>query len=183
MSLDRLIEEIRTRAEADLSTTRQKGESEKARIAKERDEKAARIRAQLAQQGESEARRLKAQRIAGARMQARKLEYEARERALGASLGGVRSLLQEFTRSDEYPKVLARMYDLAVDELGKDVRILGRAEDASVLKGLAGRAFGPAPQPILGGLVAETPDGARRLMLSFDELLRLREDRVRELLA
>jgi len=32
-------------------------------------------------------------------------------------------------------------------------------------------------------LIAETPDGSRRLNLSFDELLRLREDRVRELLA
>jgi hypothetical protein len=31
--------------------------------------------------------------------------------------------------------------------------------------------------------VAETPDGSRRLNLSFDELLRLHEDRVRELLS
>jgi hypothetical protein len=33
------------------------------------------------------------------------------------------------------------------------------------------------------GLLAETLDGDRQLNLSFDELLRLREDRVRELLA
>jgi vacuolar-type H+-ATPase subunit E/Vma4 len=183
MSLDRLIEEIRTRADADLASARAKGEAEKARIAKERDEKSDRLRSQVTLQGENEARRLKAQRIAGARMQARKLEYEAQEKALGASLVGVRSLLQEFTRSEEYPKVLQRMYDLAVSELGKDVRVLGRAEDASVLKGIAGRAFSATPQPIMGGLIAETPDGSRRLMLTFDELLRLREDRVRELIA
>ena len=39
-----------------------------------------------------------------------------------------------------------------------------------------------ALSPILGGLVASTPDGHRRLDLSLDELLRLREGEVRELL-
>jgi V/A-type H+-transporting ATPase subunit E len=183
MSLDRLIEEIRSRAEVELATARTQAEADKARIVKERDERSEKIQTQLAQQGETEAKRLRTQRIAGARMQARKLEYEAQERALSSSLNGVKTLLADFTKSDEYPKVLGRMYDLAVDELGKDVRITGRAEDADVLKKLAGKAFGGASQPILGGLVAETSDGSRRLTLSFDELLRLREDRVRGLLS
>jgi vacuolar-type H+-ATPase subunit E/Vma4 len=116
-------------------------------------------------------------------MQARKLEYEAREKAMASSLASVRELLGDLTRSEEYGAVLARMYALAVNQLGKDVRISGRSEDSTILKSLAGRGFNPAPQPILGGLVAETADGERRLTLSFDELLRLRDDRVRKLLS
>ena len=47
----------------------------------------------------------------------------------------------------------------------------------------AGKGFDDTPAPILGGLIAVTSDGSRRLNLSFDELLRLREDQVRTLLA
>ncbi|MGP8076580.1 MAG: hypothetical protein ACLP8Y_07620 [Thermoplasmata archaeon] len=72
---------------------------------------------------------------------------------------------------------------MANDSLGKQLRISGRAEDAALLQKVAGKSFDPTPQSIVGGLVAETPDGSRRLNLSFDELLRLREDRVREILA
>jgi vacuolar-type H+-ATPase subunit E/Vma4 len=75
------------------------------------------------------------------------------------------------------------MVGVATSTLGKQLKITGRAEDAAVLAKVAGKSFDPAPQPILGGLIAETPDGRRRLNLSFDELLRLNEDRLRELLA
>ncbi|MGI0130371.1 MAG: hypothetical protein ACREEC_09520, partial [Thermoplasmata archaeon] len=73
--------------------------------------------------------------------------------------------------------------EVATAALGRPIRISGRADDAAVLAKVAGKAFDPTPQPILGGLVAETADRSRRLNLSFDELLRLREDEVRELLA
>ena len=113
----------------------------------------------------------------------RKLLYEARERRLVSAIGETRALLQGTLRSGRYPAVLRRMVAAASDSLGKPLRISGRGEDAVLLAKAAGKSFDPTPQPILGGLVAETPDGSRRLNLSFDELLRLREDRVRELLA
>jgi vacuolar-type H+-ATPase subunit E/Vma4 len=75
------------------------------------------------------------------------------------------------------------MVAVATDSLGKQVRVSGRSEDAALLAKVGGNGFDPTPQAILGGLIAETPDGSRRLNLSFDELLRLREDRVREILA
>src|SRR5208282_84343 len=160
MTLERLIAEIRARGERELAEESRKFTAEKTRLEADR-----------------------ALRVAGARMQSRKLEYEAQERAMNASLEAVRNLLRQFTESDEYPEVLRRMYSVATDELGKEVRISGRAEDAALLKPLAGRSFDPTPAPILGGLVAATPEGDRRLTLSFDELLRLREDRVRSLLS
>ena len=125
----------------------------------------------------------RAQRMAAVKLQARKMLYEAREKRLEGAVADTRTLLQEYTRSPQYPAVLRRMVAAATDALGKQVRIQGRGEDASLLAKVAGKSFDPSPQPIVGGLIAETPDGSRRLNLSFDELLRLREDRVRELLA
>jgi vacuolar-type H+-ATPase subunit E/Vma4 len=183
MTLERLVAEIESRAARELAESKARTDAEKARLTTERDGKVEGIRKRHRQAAEIEARRERAQRLAGARMQAKKLEYEAQEHALARSMDGVRTLLSEFTRSPEYPDVLARMYAYAADELGKDVRVSGRTADAATLKGIAGKAFDPTPAPILGGIIAETPDGERRLTLTFDELLRWREDRVRDLLA
>ncbi|HTT14540.1 MAG TPA: V-type ATP synthase subunit E family protein [Thermoplasmata archaeon] len=183
MSLESLVDEIRRRGEAELAEIEAATAAETAKIAAERDRRVREVRAAAARATELEVARETAQRLAAAKLEARKLLYEARETRMRSALGETRTLLADFTRSSAYPAVLKRMVAAATDALGKQVRISGRAEDASVLQKAAGKAYDPTPRAIVGGLVAETPDGSRRLNLSFDELLRLREDRVRELLA
>ncbi len=183
MSLDSLIGEIRARAEAELGAADEARRVATARIETERDRAIAEILATGARAAEVEAARERAQRIAAAKLKSRKMLYEARERRLEGALHETRELLAEYTDRPEYPAVLKRMVQVATDELGRSLRISGRAEDAARLQKAAGKAFDPTPRPILGGLIAETADGSRRLNLSFDELLRLREDKVREILA
>ena len=183
MSLESLVEEIRRHGEAELAALVANRDAESARIATERDRQVAEVRTEVARAGEAEVVRERAQRIAAAKLQSRKLLQEAREQRLEQAIEETRSLLREYTRSPQYPAVLKRMMTAVTETLGKQVRVLGRAEDAALLGRVAGKSYDPTPQSILGGLVAETPDGSRRLNLSFDELLRLREDRVREILA
>ena len=183
MSLESLVEEIRQHAEAELKATMDQQKAEGLRIVTDRDRRIAEIRTSSQRATEIEVSRERAQRIAGAKLQARKLLYEAREQRLEASLRETRGLLASYTSSAAYPAVLKRMVEVANGSLGRSLRISGRAEDASALAKVAGKSFDPAPQPIVGGLIAETTDKSRRLNLSFDELLRLREDEVRELLA
>jgi vacuolar-type H+-ATPase subunit E/Vma4 len=183
MSLESLVEEIRRRGEVDLEALTASRDVEAAKLVAERDHRLAEVRSESARATEAEVARERAQRLAAAKLKARKMLYEARETRLVTALGETRALLSEYTRSAQYPSVLKRMVAVATDSLGKPLRVAGRAEDAAVLARVAGKSFDPAPQPIVGGIIAETPDGSRRLNLSFDELLRLREDRVRELLA
>ena len=183
MTLERLVEEIRRTADEELRVERAKLAEESQRLAADRDARIAEIREDAQRGAASESARLRAQTVAGARLAARKLAYEARERQMGDALLQSRALLQSYTKDPEYREVLKRMYAVATDELGRSVRVAGRSEDAPALRTLAGKGFDDTPLPILGGLVAETADGARRLNLSFDELLRLREDRLRDLLA
>jgi V/A-type H+-transporting ATPase subunit E len=183
MSLERLVEEIRTRAERELEEEANRARLEEAEIATERDQKLQRLRDEGRRSVETEAARERTQRLASAKVQARKLVHEARERKTNEFLGEARQALADYTESAEYPQVLKRMYAVATERLGKSIRVMGRAEDASALKSVAGKAFDETPVPIVGGLIAETTDGSRRLNLSFDELLRLRESEVRALLA
>jgi vacuolar-type H+-ATPase subunit E/Vma4 len=183
MSLESLVAEIRSRGEAELRATETERTAEAARIAAERDQRVAAVRSEAARLAETEVARERAQRVAAAKLKARKLQYEAREARLSGAVQETRGLLREYADSDQYPRTLRRMVEVATETLGKQIRVKGRAEDASQLAKIAGKSFDPAPVPVLGGIVAETVDGKRRLNLSFDELLRLREDRVRELLS
>ncbi|HXQ48302.1 MAG TPA: V-type ATP synthase subunit E family protein [Thermoplasmata archaeon] len=183
MSLERLVDEIRLKAEQELAEEHARADAQERAIALERDRRTKQVREDGQRLADVDAKRERAQKLAGAKLQARKVVYEARERRTNDQLGQVRELLAEVTESDEYPAVLKRMYAVAVDQLGKQLRVMGRKDDAAQLKSIAGRSFDDTVVPIVGGLIAETPDGSRRLNLSFDELLRLREDAVRSLLA
>ncbi len=182
MSLERLVAEIEARGKEELAREESRAGSEKAGHLAERERRIGQLRHDLAQSASADAARERAQRVAAAKLQARKLLYEAREKRMVESLGATRQLLEEFTESDEYKELLKRMLAAAQSQLGKDLKVSGRSEDAAVLKSVAGRAYVATPVEVLGGLVAETSDGARRLNLTFDELLRLREDKVRDLL-
>ena len=183
MTLEDLIEEIRRRGESDLAKVVAERDASALEITTERDRRLAEIRTESDRGAAADVARERTQRIAAAKLQSRKLVYEAREARLTHAIEETRTLLQDYTRSSEYPNVLKRMVDEASATLGPKIRVSGRSEDASLLQKAAGKNFDPRPQRILGGLLAETPDGSRRLNLSFDELLRLNEDRVRELLA
>ena len=183
MALEDLVEEIRRRGEAELEKIRTTRAATESQLLKEREQKVAEVRSGTTHAAETEAARERAQRIAAAKLKSRKLLYEAREQRLRSAVDETRKLLASFTSSGGYDDVLKGMVDSATRSLGKQVRVSGRTEDASRLSKIAGKAFDPTPQAILGGIIVETVDGARRLNLSFDELLRLREDRVRELLA
>ncbi|MGA8276097.1 MAG: V-type ATP synthase subunit E family protein [Thermoplasmata archaeon] len=183
MSLESLVAEIRTRGQAELGTIEVARAAEAGRIAANRDTEIAALQLEATRLADAEAARERAQRIAAAKLKARKLLYEAREARLEQAIQETRTLLRTYADSDEYPATLKRMFEVATNRLGKQIRVLGRSSDASKLAKVAGKSVDATPLPILGGLVAETSDGSRRLNLSFDELLRLHEDRVRELLS
>jgi vacuolar-type H+-ATPase subunit E/Vma4 len=183
MSLERLVDEIRIRAERELEEERARASTEESAIHEARDRKVAQLREDGRRVAEVDAARERALKVAAAKFQARKRVYEAQEGKTSEMLEQVRGLLSDYTNSPEYPQVLRKMFALATERLGKPIKVSGRAEDAAVLKTVAGKSFDDTPVRIVGGLVAETSDGARRLNLSFDELLRLREDQVRTILA
>jgi V/A-type H+/Na+-transporting ATPase subunit E len=182
MSLERLVAEIESRAQQQIAAEQARFEKEKAEIVADRTRRIEAIRSNALRQATQEAARERTRRIAGARLEAKKLGYEFQEARTQQLLDAVNARLADYTRTPEYPKLLKRMYTSATSRLGKDLKVRGRAEDAKLLRSIAGSGYEDAPLPVIGGFVAQTPDGSRRLNLTFDELLRLREDELRSLL-
>jgi vacuolar-type H+-ATPase subunit E/Vma4 len=182
MSLESLVEEIRAHGESELKAIADRRDAELRAIAQDRDARVTRVRTEASRLADAEVARERAQRVAAAHLAARRLLYEAQEDRLAEGMARVRQVLADLTEEADYAAILRRMISRSTDRLGKSVRISGRAEDAALLAKLAGRSFDPTARPIAGGVVVETPDGRRRLDLSFDELLRQHADAVRALL-
>ena len=182
MSLERLVAEIESRAQQEIAREQARFETEQARILADRSRQIEAIRTDAQRGATLTAERERTRRIAGARLEAKKLGYEYQEARTKELLETVKAQLADYAGSPEYPPLLKRMYSAAASRLGKDLKIRGRAEDARLLRSIGGRGFDDTPLPVVGGFVAETADGTRRLNLTFDELLRLREDELRALL-
>ena len=181
MSLERLVDEVRHRAEAELEAERARIAEEERTILREGDAARRAIADEAARATEAEAAKLLTGEVARAKVEARKLLFEARQRALERSLADARRRLGELAGTDEYAALVKRLFAYAVERLGKPVRVSGRSEDAALLKSVAGRSAVAVPVPIAGGIIVESGDGSRRLDLSFDELLRRREDELLDL--
>ncbi|HKS59449.1 MAG TPA: V-type ATP synthase subunit E family protein [Thermoplasmata archaeon] len=182
MPLERLLEEIESRARQELDAFEHQRAEEIRQQLSERDRRIQQIRSEGERGGRAEAARENAQRIASAKLAARRMLYEAQEKQFADAFSRVRQMLADFTKGPGYAPTLKALYAYATSRLGKGTRIRGRPEDAALLRSIAGRNLSDGSAPILGGLIAETPDGSRRLNLTFDELLRLKEDRLREIL-
>ena len=122
MSLERLVEEIRSRGEAELKEVEARLASESQRITEERDRRVQELGVHAERQGQLEANRERAQRVAAAKLRARQKLYEAREARLEHALDETRELLRAYTSTPQYPQLLDRMYRAAQAELGRDSR-------------------------------------------------------------
>ncbi len=182
MSLERLVAEIESRAQQEIASEQARFEKERAEILADRARRIETIRTEAQRRVAQDAARERTRRIAGARLEAKKLGYEYQEARTKQLLESVKTRLADYAGTPDYPKLIKRMYAAAVSRLGKDLTVRGRAEDAKLLRSVAGSGFDDTPVPVTVVFVAETSDGTRRLNLTFDELLRLREDDLRSLL-
>jgi vacuolar-type H+-ATPase subunit E/Vma4 len=184
MTLEALLQETQSRGEAELKELQDRTRAEIEKLRAETAKEVEEIRARSTRKGEAEAARERARELASAELRAKRVLFEAKELRIRGALEDLRARLASYTRTPEYPKLLSSMVDLATATLGPSIRIRVREEDVPRLPARAQALVDrKAPLSVIGGLVAETPDGARAMNMTFEELLRLREDRLREILS
>jgi V/A-type H+-transporting ATPase subunit E len=113
-----------------------------------------------------------------AKLQSKKLLFDATEKLLENNIVALRDSLAEFASSPAYPELLVRMAKYASKRLGGKITVTCRKEDESALKA-AGAKITSASLNAIGGFKADSEDGTLELDLTFEEILRGREDEVR----
>jgi vacuolar-type H+-ATPase subunit E/Vma4 len=118
-------------------------------------------------------------RIAGAaKLKAKKMVFDATEKMLEANVEALRQVLADFAETKDYQEMLPRMVAYASKRLGGSISVRCRQADAAALK-KHGVKVASSDLPSIGGFKATNHDDTLELDLTFEELLRSREDEAR----
>ncbi|MGH9919094.1 MAG: V-type ATP synthase subunit E [Nitrososphaerales archaeon] len=112
------------------------------------------------------------------KLQAKKMLFDATEKLLENNISSLEQAMAEFAASPAYPELLADMVKYASKRLGGKIGVVCRKADETSLKA-AGVKVVSASLNSMGGFKAENEDGTLELDLTFEEILRGREDDVR----
>ena len=104
--------------------------------------------------------------------------FDATEKMLESNISALKQVLAEFADSKEYSQLLPRLVQYASKRLGGNIGVRCRAADAQAIK-KAGAKVLSTDLPTIGGFKAESEDGNFELDLTFEEMLRTHDEKVR----
>jgi V/A-type H+/Na+-transporting ATPase subunit E len=113
-----------------------------------------------------------------AKLQAKKVVFDATEKLLENNIEALRDSLAQLAASPAYPDLLSGMAAYASKRLDGKIVVTCRKGDEAALKA-AGAKVASSNLNALGGFKADSEDGTLELDLTFEEILRSREDEVR----
>jgi vacuolar-type H+-ATPase subunit E/Vma4 len=113
-----------------------------------------------------------------AKLQAKKMTFDATEKMLENNIALLKQALADHANSKGYAEELSEMLAYASRRLGADIKVKSRPADAAALKKL-GAKVASSDLNTAGGFKAESHDGTLELDLTFEEILRNREEGAR----
>lgn len=178
------MREVRAHAESQVKEIRQRSARDAENIKAEAQKESSAILAKESEAAEREVDRERMRLMASAKLEAKKIVLESQEKRLDGGMDLLLQRLKAFTATPEYAKLLDRMAQTGISLLGDGTKLLVRKDDVSKISiSYVSRVSKDKPLNALGGLIAESQDGKRRISMTFEELLRWKEDRIRELLS
>ena len=144
------------------------------------------VRIQELQERYKREARLKSEReatriVEAARLQAKRIIFEAMDANMNSAFDVIRQELKNYTKNTQYKKTLEEMINVAKKRLGQDLLVHCRKEDRDILKDI-GVSLSNNPIQTLGGIIVDNKQGTMELDLTFEELLRTREEDIQAIL-
>ncbi len=178
MGVDALLKEVEDRRKKALEALEAEYSAKRDEVKKRTAQQVAFIMESAKRDAVSLAQR-EVTRIEGAaKLQAKKLLFDATEKLLENNIAALKDALAEYARSPEYPQLLGLMAKYASKRLGGKIVVTCRKGDEAALKA-AGAKVASTDLNSIGGFKADSEDGTLELDLTFEEILRSREDEVR----
>ena len=173
-----LLGEVEEKRKKTIQMLEAEYSAKKDEVAKKAAEQRSYIQDSGKREGEAAAQREKVRIEGAAKLQAKKMLFDATERMLESNLTALRDVLADYAESKEYNDLLAKMAAYADRRLGGSINVTCRSADAPTLK-KAGVKVASSELSSIGGFKATSRDGTLELDLTFEELLRSREEDAR----
>ena len=181
MSAETFLREIENRKRKELEALDRDLAEKKEALLRDKN-----VRIQELQERYKREARLKSEReatriVEAARLQAKRIIFETMDVNMNSAFDVIRQELKNYTKNTQYKKTLREMIDVAKKRLGQDLLVHCRKEDRNLLKDI-GVSLSNNPIQTLGGIIVENKQGTMELDLTFEELLRTREEDIRAIL-
>ncbi len=93
----------------------------------------------------------------------------------------IKDEMESYAQKPEYKNLVKKMINYAKSILGNEIIVHCRTKDVPILKEM-NISTGIPINNTLGGILAENKEGTRELDLTFEELLRTKEDDIKSFL-
>jgi len=181
LSVETFLREIENRKRRELEALdRELAEKNEAFLA-ERNTKVQELQERYKREARLKSEREATRIVEAARLQAKRIIFETMDVNMNSAFDVIRQELKNYTKNTQYKKTLREMIDVAKKRLGQDLLVHCRKEDRNLLKDI-GVSLSNNPIQTLGGIIVENKQGTMELDLTFEELLRTREEDIRAIL-
>jgi vacuolar-type H+-ATPase subunit E/Vma4 len=178
MGVDALLKEVEDRRNKAIQAIEAEYSAKREEVKKRSAEQAAYLMESAKKEAVTLAQK-ETTRVDGAsKLQSKKLIFDATEKLLENNIAGLRDALAEYASSPAYSELLAKMAKYASTRLGGKIAVTCRKQDEAALKA-AGAKVAATSLNSIGGFKADSENGSLELDLTFEEILRGREDEVR----
>ena len=179
-NLDTLILEIEKRKENEINHLETALAKAKKEIEQTKEAKIKELQDHYLNEAKTKSNREAARIVESAKLKAKKILFEAINANMDTTFKTIKNEMNIFAQKPEYRETLQRMVSYAKNTLGPDIIIHCREGDRFVL-GEMNVQIGSSMNT-LGGIIAEDNEGKKELDLTFEELLRTSEDKVKSFL-
>jgi vacuolar-type H+-ATPase subunit E/Vma4 len=181
LSIETFLREIENRKRRELKALDMQLAEQKEGLLRDKNTRVQELQERYTREAQIKAEREYTRIVEAGRLQAKRIIFEATDANLDSALEVIRQELKNYTKNAQYKKTLEEMVNVARKRLGQDVQVRCREEDRQILKDLR-TAVSNKPIQTLGGVIVENKEGTMELDLTFEELLRTRDEEVRAIL-
>jgi V/A-type H+/Na+-transporting ATPase subunit E len=177
MNIENYVAEIQERKRREVESLDIRVAEEKAAIQIKKDNAIKEIQEYYSKQARLKSERESATIVEAARLQAKKILFDAINLNLDSAFVIIKEKLMAYVESTDYKLALQKMVVTAKKYLGPNINAICREQDRSALTDMGVNVI--KTNQTIGGVIAENEYGSRELDLTFEELLRIHEDEVK----
>lgn len=177
MSVDTFLHEIENRKKKDIENIDKELTDKKSATEIKKNTVIKELQEHYSTEAKIKSEREASRIIEAGKLEAKKILFDEINKNLVSTLNVIKKDLSNYTKTQEYKKVLQKMVETSKKLLGKNILVHCREEDKSIFNS-EDITIGSSIQT-LGGIIAENNDGKKELDLTFEELLRTYEDEIK----
>ncbi len=178
MSFENLLKSLETKTQSDEDTILSSAKNEAKRVKSDASSEAKRIIDQAKAEGQKIGAEQQLEIKANTKLKQKRIVSQTQEELMRKSIDGLKDLLEDFASTKGYDDVLTQLATECTTSLGEGTTLYCRKEDEKKLKAADFKIAGIIKT--IGGVIGESKDGRIKVNNSFESLLDIHKEKLKQ---